>query len=90
MISFGGTTKQAQKYLNQILKGFYFFNSLVQKLIFELCTGVVFIEKTFTIAAKNVCLFFVSSYWVFFQKFHFPFLHLKRAHKSLGDLYVDP
>ena len=35
-------------------------------------------------------LFCFSGFGLFSQKNHFPFLHIKRARKYLGDLYVDP
>ena len=55
-----------------------------------LLAQTLLIKRNSTVAVKNVCPFFVSGFWVFFQKFHYPFLHLNRAPEYLGDIYIDP
>ena len=66
-----------------------FLNSLVKHSLFEFFTGI-FPEKYFTVVVKNMCPFCVSGFGVFLRRVNFPFLHIKIAHKYLGNIYVDP
>ena len=71
--------KWARNYSSQFFK-----NRLVHNLLFELCTGIMI----FYIYGKNCVLVLCLYFFEFFQKFHFPFLHLKRAHKYLWDIDI--
>ena len=49
-----------------------------------------FYEK-YSTAVVKICAQFVSLvFWVFLQKYYSTFLHIKRALKYFGNLYVDP
>ena len=60
----------------------------IHNLLFELCTGLF--KKVYLQLFLKMCACFVSSVFVFVQKLHFTFLHLKRAHESQGNIYVCP
>ena len=85
-LSFEGT-KNGHAIISAKFWNIFNFNSLVQKLPFELCT-----ESIFYSCGENVCPFYVSDFWVFFQ-FFFWFLHLTltdhgdNSNKNKG--YVD-
>ena len=68
---------------------FLFLNILVHNRIFELLTGIILTTHILQLWCKmRAC--FVSMFFVFVQKSHFPFLHLKRAQNNHGSIYVDP
>ena len=68
-----------------------FWNILVNNFIFELCTGIPPPTPLTNIQLWwKTCAVLCLWFWVFFWKFHFPFLHIKIAHEYLGNLYVNP
>ena len=86
-LSFEGTKKLARNYLNQNFEGFIFEEPSTK---FTLWIAYWGFYGGYISCGENVCPFCVSSFGMFFQKFHFPFLRIKRARESLGTLYVDP
>ena len=62
-----------------------FLNILIQNLLSQFSTRIIFGRK-YTDAVK-ICDGLVSMlFGWFYQKIHFPFFNLRRAHKYLGDL----
>ena len=49
-----------------------------------------FSENIYSTVVVKMFLFCVSSFGLFFRKVYFSFLHIKRGHKNLEVIYVDP
>ena len=79
-----GYHKTGEEWSQQNFEIFLFLNRIVHNLLNN------FLKKQFHRCGEKhvpiLCLWF----GVFFQKFYFPFLHLKGSHKSLGNLYKYP
>ena len=68
----------------------YFKNYIAQYTINSFICVLRFFKRIYSCVLKCVPVLCLVFLYIFVPKLHFQFLHLKRAHKSQGNIYVVP